>query len=643
MNKFLRKHNKTILAVAMTLLLIVWLGGSALQSMFAPDTAKRQIAATAIGEIVERDQLLANFETDLLQNLGIPWSTPWLDPTVRVSTEPLGIIEWILLTREAERDGIVPRQIEVERLLDRLGIPVELIYNLAKRRDVRVDSIYAAVGKFIAVEKLARLTVGTLGRSEAAVRVMARDELEKVKVNLVALKAPDFVTGDAAISEADIRAQFEKYRDVEPGQGVNFGYFLPARVQVEYFRIDLAKIADNVRVPDSTLQKRAASYWRANRESPEFFRPPVAEDAEGPVEPMSTYFENFDEARDAALKVVRKQAAQKEIGRVADWLVQELSEPWFDRPEEDGYPTAPEAVVEEGYYQAILERMPESSKYGGAVTIGKTEYFTKDEAARVPGIGQARLSNPSVGIQQFSNLAFHVQGVEPMPEARSSATSLFLTVNQSCVFPLTDSSGNMYVYRVVGVKPPGPAESIDVVRHRIIDDLKLAAAYNAASESARRLLESISMDGLQAAFNADDELQMIIDDPTKPAMIGQRSGYYSPPPFGRIRPYFAGRDNEGFKQFITGVGQVDESFIEACFDLENAKSDPRTGIVKLDALATIAVVEWVERLPIREDEYAAQRLRIVNAAYRTVLVRAVSEWLDPQRIRERNGFELATQ
>jgi hypothetical protein len=46
----------------------------------------------------------------------------------------------------------------------------------------------------------------------------------------------------------------------------------------------------------------------------------------------------------------------------------------------------------------------------------------------------------------------------------------------------------------------------------------------------------------------------------------------------------------------------------------------------------------VETLPLREDEYDAQRDRLLAQLNRGVIRQVAAEWLDPTRIRDRNGF-----
>ncbi|MCH7597015.1 MAG: hypothetical protein IID35_10695, partial [Planctomycetes bacterium] len=99
MMKFFRKHNKTLLAIFMSGLMIVFIGGSALQGFLTPQSD--QVIATSIfGDISLLDQQEAKRVTDILDQVGQDWSRP-----ISGASEPLQTMEWILLAREAERTG----------------------------------------------------------------------------------------------------------------------------------------------------------------------------------------------------------------------------------------------------------------------------------------------------------------------------------------------------------------------------------------------------------------------------------------------------------------------------------------------------------------------------------------------------------
>ena len=166
MMKFFRKHTKYMLAVFMSLLLVVWLGGSALQSSFVPDTGA-EVQATAFGlEITRRDVGRFANETRLLANLRRP-NMPWdLWSELRFagamgSGELLEPIDWFLLRQEADNMGIVVTDAQVDKFLKPMtDDDLQTIRN-AGGRNISVAAIREVIRSFIKVSEAAALLAGT--------------------------------------------------------------------------------------------------------------------------------------------------------------------------------------------------------------------------------------------------------------------------------------------------------------------------------------------------------------------------------------------------------------------------------------------------------------------------------------------------
>ena len=65
MMKFFRKYNKALLAVFMVLLMVVFLGGSALNTLLSP-SGDRVVATSAVGTISFLDQRMAEDTRSIL-------------------------------------------------------------------------------------------------------------------------------------------------------------------------------------------------------------------------------------------------------------------------------------------------------------------------------------------------------------------------------------------------------------------------------------------------------------------------------------------------------------------------------------------------------------------------------------------------
>ena len=99
MMKFFRKHNKKLLAIFMVGLMIVFIGGSALQGLLTPQT-NPVVANSNYGPVTLLDQKSANDQTNLLEMMGLDWRRP-----VPGGTKALETVDWIMLRREAKALG----------------------------------------------------------------------------------------------------------------------------------------------------------------------------------------------------------------------------------------------------------------------------------------------------------------------------------------------------------------------------------------------------------------------------------------------------------------------------------------------------------------------------------------------------------
>lgn len=415
------------------------------------------------------------------------------------------------------------------------------------------------------------------------------------------------------------------------------GYRMKPEVNVEYWRIDLDKVAEGLRLSDATLESRAKEFWKKNQNNPAFVRPPEPPKetpAEGdetkehePEKPRSTYFETFEEAREPAIKAVRREFARDQVERMTSWLLNELTGPWFDAlVGPDGYKSPPAGVTQDDYPASVLARLPEALRHADAITVQQTGYVNRTKLSAVPGLGQASTPAGTGRTFRVADLAFSVQGLAAIPTGPGADPSMFLAKYQPSPLALAERTGNTYLFRVIGSKDERPAETLDAVREQVAADLRNVRGFEIAREYGQRLAAAVTGDGLKAAYEADEELK-----------VSAPSAYFTPPPFGK--PKMAG-GGKAFPVFVSGLGQVETDFVETCMALEKAAS-PRVAVLAEEALATVVVVEWVESTPVRLDEYGKRRDQLIAQASQESMSRSMGQWLDPQRVRDRNGFAPA--
>ena len=484
MMKFFRKYNKQLLAVFMVLLMVVFVGGSALQSLFTP-TNDRVVAHSRVGDISMADQAHARYTTGILNRLGMDWQNP-----LGRMGEPLTEMDWILLTREAKKAGMYAGEAAARRQMtdDR---DAENIDAFARQARIQPAHIYQAVAEFQSVRQAGAAVMGAANPSVAELNSVARKTLEKVKIKAVVLPASAFIEpaeeGTEEFTDEELAAHLDKYREREPGTGLDFGYYVKTKVRAQFIRIERDKIAETINIPD--LERKAKTYYRANLDDPLFARAPepAEDDVEGPKEEKPAYMP-WEEAKDAAIRVVRKQQADEMAGRIANWLVDHAAEPWFeiDRGEEDQYKIAPAIAARPEYYAELVDQIPASIRFEGAVKPGFTAFFSQEDAGTVPLIG-ATFSRDSRGNRkdQFRTLVFRTKAIVPeVPKEKGINPADYLAEWQTCSFPVFDpETEDLFVFRVAESEPGHPAKSVDEVRDRVVEDLRLLRAYDVAEDT----------------------------------------------------------------------------------------------------------------------------------------------------------------
>lgn len=625
MLKFFRKYNKTLLALFMVLLMVVWLGGQALDNFLRPNMDVL-VAHSKVGDIGTLDQQAADSTTRLLTSMQVDWQKPVLG-----TLKPLDLVDWILLTREAESLETRASVASAKAWLGgEAGDAGDILHKLARRMRTKPEVILAAVGQLRSIQLASQAISGAAVPSEAEVRRAGRNILDKVVVHAVVLPAAAFVDKNATFTEDEIEKQWKPYRDVKDGEGLNFGYYLPHTLLVQFIRIQPAKIAEHIGI--ANLETKARKYYDEHRAEFPRTTPPPTEGGEPPSPLLS-----WEEAKEAAIAAVRKQRADEAATRLADWIVQYASESFLDVERgHDGYKPAPPQVATTEYYVKLLEQVPPTIAVSEGVDIGMSGNFTQENVQVVPGIGEASHRSPNGEVRTFKQLAFRNQAVVPtVPEEKGGNRSDFLSLYQTCPYPVTNPDGDIYVFRVLKSGDGRPSLLASEAQDRIVEDLRLLRGMAAAKKRGEQLSRSWPDTPLKEAYA--DELDLA---ELKETEKGEGLGFFISPPVSRQQLGQLGSDQAATTAFAgPGIGLVPQELIETWFHLEDA--EPKVIVQELKDRAAVLVVQWVETQTGREDEFARIREQIASQLADRRSRNAVSDWMDPEKIRARNGFALA--
>ena len=277
-------------------------------------------------------------------------------------------------------------------------------------------------------------------------------------------------------------------------------------------------------------------------------------------------------------------------------------------------------------------------------TTGITEPFdaTVSKAARIPQLGRSRPADPSVLVGGFSSLVVKVKGVAPFPDPDdpSADTSLYLGLYQTCpIVLLDDDTGNVFLFRVLNVEPAHAPASVDEVRLKIISDLRKLHGYQRAEALARQLEPVARSQGILAAHTSLD------------ATVRTRVRIHNPPPFARIvrterPPSRLGPggivEQPSPVRGIYGSTESRERFIQACFELGETPTtqptDRRVRVLGRDDVREWVLIEWIETIPMRREDYRKEREKLLTMLRRQQQLELRRRWFDRENLRRRAGF-----
>ncbi|MDI6448347.1 hypothetical protein [Anaerobaca lacustris] len=511
--KWFRKNNKKVMAVVVIVLMVGFIGGSAIEYLFqGSGGANEAVAFYGKQKISHYDREMARQELEILQMLGAAQVLQSRDllgillsevlfSQERASAEVLEYarqmiqrnryrvgdkelqaiysktvptdIYWILLCEEARSAGIHISSEDVGRLLAQV-IPQlfggqtygTVMQNMVSRYGMSEDHILTTYGKVLAVLQYAEIICSVQAVTGSQIRHLASFENESMNAEVVQMRAAYFADKSITPSQAELVEQFTKYKDVFPGDAseanpYGFGYKLPDRLQLEYIAVRLADVSSIVPVP---TQEDMETFYRDNRNR--LFTEQVATDPNDPNSPLVERLRDFSEV----VGDIREQLTQQRITtRAEQILVDARNEadarlaPLRAREEK---PSVEEMQREAGDYQKIAQDL--SVKHGVALYSGRTGLLSAMDLQNdrhlgrllLTGYGQApiRLSQLLFSVEQFGERAVTLMSVPDVQMFRSIGPLRDLS---AAIGPnLSDQI--MVMVRIVAIEPVAPPESLDV-------------------------------------------------------------------------------------------------------------------------------------------------------------------------------------
>jgi hypothetical protein len=553
MMKWFRAHTKQIMAFLVLVAMFSFVGGSALVSILQPNPSKepfgfafgKQFNQGEIGQ-AQQDISVLDRISGRSPELKAMYGEAW-----QFGRKDLLVHDWYLLAREAERAGIEVSDQEVDDQLKNL--PADYLETLRVQYGITPAEVRHAVARQVAIEKNGRRVTSAAIPSENQVRNYVQHTEDKVKVRLAALDAEKFIDPKEPVSPADLQAQFDKHKDVDPAKSDDgFGYRYPRRVKLQYVVADIPSIAASVDLPLDAVK----SAWKANKskykkvvyvDAPVTSAPtsgPTSQPDKPKPTPKSVE-KSFSEARADVERDLRQKSAAQAADQAIRKIQSQLQRPWLDEKTDSktGYKSIPAGAKEPGVMKAASDRY--AAEFKIALDYGETPLLSKEQLAKQPKIGGTHLTSSAstaggvaetVDIQDY---AFRVPGFFERASESESLPSLQLF--QVPDMPLTDSrrinasmqggrqqiieipAQKIVLFRVVEAREAEAPKSVDEVRAAVEHDVRLIRAFAAIEPIAKEVWAASQRLGVEKAMELFTDLR---------EKHGVSVG--TPPPFARL-------------------------------------------------------------------------------------------------------------
>ena len=494
---------------------------------------------------------------------------------------------WMALYREARQWGFDASDPEVEARLEalhKLGLTAKDLKQTIAQEEGDRNFFYGA----LRVDMTLRAYVDWLMETTAVAvqpelrRRFARID-EKMKVRLAVLEAEDFRDKTPEPSEEDLQKQFDACKQHLPGQGPKgFGYRVPDRVRIEYLVADPKAFQKDAEARAADEDVKA--YYEAHKDPDYLVKEEPKKEGDDEAAPLADApeekkFRPLEEVRDEIRKVLLDDEARR-LAR--EKLQADVSEVRSMRAPPDLGIWADGALVQ---YRAA------------------PDLLTAEQLAALEGVGGAVRENRGLAEQALA-LA-ELVGPERAQLAVGELSEVF-----------TDADGRAYAFRVTGCEKNHEPASLDEVRDKVVADVRLESAFDAAVAAGRALLEAAAEPGLQAAARKAGVAVEESDWFPRERMV----------PVARMGRWFA------FPPSLPVIGP-NRLVVAECFRLD-PKGRQRT-LITLARERQIVVIELVDRKAPRQKAYELMRPLLADEMSRELAESVHEDVFNREAIRQR--------
>lgn len=575
--RWFRKYNRKIIAVAVVGLMVVFIGGSALQRGCGgggPSPKQALAKFSRKGQITRIDIDRAQMELSILKGLGADRFLVSQDidgvflsellfsegrtasqiigrlrqavrqQGIRISDEQLmsiyrkehpSEIYWLLLSAEARSAGVVMSVDLAEKALRRAmpkvvnGWSYAAVMNGFIGRGISQEQVLGTFSKLYSILEYARLACGNENLTSRQLSHLADFERQPLDIEFVRVQAEMLTDDPAKPKDEQVRQQFEEYKDNYPGQVTEgnpygFGYKLGDMVKFEYIYVK----SDDVRKVLPTIsQEQMHAYYQLHRN--EYVRTK-------PLDPADPNSESVEYTLSFG------QVAKEISNRLRTEMVEQKAETILGqarRVAESGYGDNEISKMKSEQFKSLAGDYDEIAKllakeYDVPVKSGSTGFlnFADVQVSKNASGLYVKSVGPDQVPAHITQMIFSVDelGTNYLGLAGIAQPRLFENIG-----PMSDISGKIFaIVRVVDVrKAAAPddvgstftknsiefeedtAPNIFKVRDNVIEDLKMLAAMEKAKTEADKYLAIANKDGWDKASEQFNK-RFSIDDPNDP-------------------------------------------------------------------------------------------------------------------------------
>jgi hypothetical protein len=537
--KWMRKNNKKIMAIVVIILMIAFVGGSALQYLLQPHGAVGDVIARygRKAKITRYDLDVAGNELQILQSLQadtvlrqqdlrgvmlgeLLFSQSRAEPALmgqvmqmirrnqyNISDRQLMAmyertvsppVYWILLCDEAKSAGIRVPTADVGGLLGRI-IPQlfggqsyqAIMTGLVSRFRVSEQHILETFGRLLAVLQYAQTICSTEDVTIPQLTHMASTGGDTLSAEFVQLESKVFADKQTPPAPEAMQAQFDKYKDnfsgsVSQDNPFGFGYKLMDRVQFDYIAL---KLEDVARIVPAPTQEEAELFYRQNRQR--LYTRQVPSDPNNPDSEKVPQVTSYAEVADTIMEQLRQQKITTKAEQILEEAKSQANTNLDVGAEETRKLSVEELKekAEERTYGQIAQDL--AAKHGITLYNGTTGWLNAVDVQMDKRLGRLYVSGQGTSPVRLNLVLFSVDalGEDAVPLMFAPSARMYFTLGPASD-PMSrtnlDLAGQiMMVARIVGVSKAAEPENLDMRFSTRTLDLGEAAEPNDATYSVR--------------------------------------------------------------------------------------------------------------------------------------------------------------